>query len=238
MPAIAGAVENSPSRRTERQQTHFLTGRLPAHDVDRVLATVLFTDVVGSTDQAAGMGDRRWAELLATHDSVTRAELERSAAERSKPPATGSWPSLTDQDELYVAPARSATPCVPSASACGAGSTPARSSCAVTTSAASPSTSPNGSKSLAQPDEVLVSRTVADLVGGSGIAFADRGTHALKGVSNRWQLFAVEDPQLGSGAAGELVADPPNERAPNVRTERHQFAAIKGAGTAHRASQP
>ena len=55
----------------------FVTGRLPRHDLDRVLATVLFTDVVGSTDQAAGMGDRRWSELLATHDGLTRAELER-----------------------------------------------------------------------------------------------------------------------------------------------------------------
>jgi hypothetical protein len=55
----------------------FVTGRLPRHDVDRVLATVLFTDVVSSTDQVAGMGDRRWSELLATHDGVTRAELER-----------------------------------------------------------------------------------------------------------------------------------------------------------------
>ena len=55
----------------------FVTGRLPRHDVDRVLATVMFTDVVGSTDQAAGMGDRRWSELFATHDGLTRAELER-----------------------------------------------------------------------------------------------------------------------------------------------------------------
>jgi hypothetical protein len=55
----------------------FVTGRLPTHDVDRVLATVVFTDVVGSTDQAAGVGDRRWLELLATHNGLTRTELER-----------------------------------------------------------------------------------------------------------------------------------------------------------------
>jgi class 3 adenylate cyclase len=57
----------------------------------------------------------------------------------------------------------------------------------------------------AQPDEVLVSRTVADLVGGSGIPFADRGTHALKGVPDQWRLFAVEDPRLGADATGELA---------------------------------
>jgi class 3 adenylate cyclase len=60
-------------------------------------------------------------------------------------------------------------------------------------------------QALAQPDEVLVSRTVTDLVGGSGIAFADRGTHALKGVPDQWQLFAVEDSPLGSDPADELV---------------------------------
>ena len=55
---------------------------------------------------------------------------------------------------------------------------------------------------LAQPDEVLVSRTVADLVGGSGMRFADHGTYVLKGVPDPWQLFAVEDPGLGSAARG------------------------------------
>jgi class 3 adenylate cyclase len=57
----------------------------------------------------------------------------------------------------------------------------------------------------AQPDEVLVSRTVADLVGGSGIAFADRGNSCAQGRPQPWQLFAVEDPQLGSDPAAELA---------------------------------
>src|SRR5262249_14193419 len=56
----------------------FVTGRLPHHEVNRVLATVMFTDVVGSTDQAGAMGDRRWSELLATHHDLIRAELERA----------------------------------------------------------------------------------------------------------------------------------------------------------------
>src|SRR5262249_30563957 len=54
-----------------------INGRLTTPQVDRMLATVLFTDVVASTEQVAGMGDRRWSELLATHDTLTRAELER-----------------------------------------------------------------------------------------------------------------------------------------------------------------
>jgi class 3 adenylate cyclase len=60
-------------------------------------------------------------------------------------------------------------------------------------------------QAFAQPDEVLVSRTVTDLVGGSGIAFADRGTHALKGVPDPWHLFAVEDSPLGSDPADEIA---------------------------------
>jgi pimeloyl-ACP methyl ester carboxylesterase len=76
------------------------------------------------------------------------------------------------------------------------------------------STGTTPSKALAQPDEVLVSRTVADLVGGSGIPFADRGTHALKGVPNQWQLFAVQDP---------LGADTPRcgRRTPTARSLLH-----------------
>ena len=55
----------------------FLTGHLPGHDSDRVLATVLFTDIVGSTEHAARMGDRRWKDLLAAHDALVGAEVER-----------------------------------------------------------------------------------------------------------------------------------------------------------------
>jgi hypothetical protein len=75
-----------------------------------------------------------------------------------------------------------------------------------TKSAASPSTSPNASRAHARPDEVLVSRTVADIVSGSGMTFAGRGTHALKGVPNEWQLFAAEGSALGSDVADGLVS--------------------------------
>jgi pimeloyl-ACP methyl ester carboxylesterase len=123
----------------------FVTGRLPDHEVDRVLATVMFTDVVGSSEQAAGMGDRRWSELLATHDG-TAPNSDGSAVERSGRLATGSWRPLTGRDELCAAPVPSATRSERSASTCGLGSTPVRLSCTVTRSAASPSTSPNASK--------------------------------------------------------------------------------------------
>src|SRR5262249_6740548 len=176
----------------------FVTGRLPHHELDRVLATVMFTDVVGSTDQVAGMGDRRWAELLATHDSVTRAELERFRGREIQTTGDGFL-------AVFDGPGRAV-----------------RCACAIRDGVRAIGISVRGGlhtgeielrgddiggfavhiaqrvQALAQPDEVLVSRTVADLVAGSGIAFADRGTHALKGVPNPWQVFAVEDPQLGS----------------------------------------
>jgi class 3 adenylate cyclase len=182
----------------------FVTGRLPRREVDRVLATVLFTDVVGSTDQVAGMGDRRWSELLATHDGLTRAELERF---RGREIATTGDGFLATFD----GPGR-AVRC-----ACAIRDAVRAIGINVRVGLHTGEIDLHGDdirgiavhiaqrvQAHAQPDQVLVSRTVADLVGGSGIVFEDRGVHALKGVPNRWQLFAVEDPGLGTGAASEL----------------------------------
>jgi class 3 adenylate cyclase len=172
----------------------FVTGRLPRHEVDRVLATVLFTDVVGSTDQVAGMGDRRWSELLATHDSLTRAELERFRGRE-----------ITTTGDGFLAtfdgPGR-AVRC-----ACAIRDAVRAIGIEIRVGLHTGEIELRGEdiggiavhiaqrvQAHAQPDEVLVSRTIADLVGGSGIAFADRGTHTLKGVPNEWQLLAVEDP--------------------------------------------
>jgi class 3 adenylate cyclase len=183
----------------------FVTGRLPRHDVDRVLATVLFTDVVGSTEQAAGMGDRRWSELLGTHDGLTRAELERFRGRE-----------ITTTGDGFLAtfdgPGR-AVRC-----ACGIRDAVRAIGIHVRVGLHTGEIELRGDdiggiavhiaqrvQAHAQPDEVLVSRTVADLVGGSGITFADRGTHALKGIPNQWQLFAVEGSALASGAADQLL---------------------------------
>jgi class 3 adenylate cyclase len=183
----------------------FVTGRLPRHDTDRVLATVMFTDVVSSTEQVAGMGDRRWSELLATHDGLTRAELERFRGREIE--TTGDGFLAT-----FDGPGRAV-----------------RCACAIRDAVRAIGINVRGGlhtgeielrgdhiggiavhiaqrvQALAQPNEVFASRTVVDLVGGSGIPFADRGAHALKGVPNEWQLFAVQDP-LGSDPTGDLVA--------------------------------
>jgi class 3 adenylate cyclase len=183
----------------------FVSGRLPRHHVDRVLATVLFTDVVSSTPKVAGMGDRRWSELLATHDGLTRAELERFRGREIR--ATGDGFLAT-----FDGPGR-AVRC-----ACAIRDAVRAIGIGVRVGLHTGEIELHGDEiggiavhiaqrvqGLAQPDEVLVSRTVVDLVGGSGIPFADRGTHALKGVPDPWHLFAVEDSPLGSDPAGELA---------------------------------
>ncbi len=182
----------------------FVTGRLPRRDVDRVLATVMFTDVVGSTDQVAGMGDRRWSELLATHDDLTRAELEHFRGREIQ--TTGDGFLAT-----FDGPGRAVRCACAIRDAVRAIGIKVR--VGVHTGEIELHADDIGGiavhiaqrvQAFAQPDEVLVSRTVADLVGGSGIPFADRGAHALKGVPNEWQLFAVQDP-LGSDPTGDLV---------------------------------
>jgi class 3 adenylate cyclase len=183
----------------------FVTGRLPRHDVNRVLTTVLFTDVVSSTEQAAGMGDRRWSELLATHDGLTRAELEHFRGREIQ--TTGDGFLAT-----FDGPGRAVRCACAIRDAVRAIGINVR--CGLHTGEIELHADDIGGiavhitqrvQALAQPDEVLVSRTVADLVGGSGITFADRGTHALKGVPDDWRLFAVDDPSLGSGPAGEVA---------------------------------
>jgi len=183
----------------------FVTGQLPPRQIDRVLATMLFTDVVSSTDQVAGMGDRRWSELLATHDSLTRAELERFRGREIG--TTGDGFLAT-----FDGPGR-AVRC-----ACAIRDAVRAIGIHVRVGLHTGEIELHGEdiggiavhiaqrvQTHAQPDEVLVSRTVVDLVGGSGIPFTDRGTHTLKGVPDPWQLFAVEDPQAGSNPARELA---------------------------------
>jgi class 3 adenylate cyclase len=182
----------------------FVTSRLPRHDVERVLATVLFTDLVGSTDQVAGMGDRRWSELLATHDGLTRAELERFRGREIG--TTGDGFLAT-----FDGPGR-AVRC-----ACAIRDAVRAIGLKVRVGLHTGEIELRGDdirgiavhiaqrvEALAQPNEVLASRTVADLVAGSGIPFADRGTHALKGVPDQWQLFAVEDLRTRSEPARDL----------------------------------
>ena len=174
----------------EGQATAFPSGS----GADRILATVMFSDIVSSTERAAEVGDLRWRHELDRHDELVRAELKAHGGREIKTTGDGFL-------ALFDAPAR--------AIRCGvairdrlravglevriglhSGEVELRGNdvggIAVNLGARVAETGSEG--------DVVVSSTVRDLVAGSGITFADRGEHALKGVPDRWRLFAAADP--------------------------------------------
>ena len=156
-----------------------------------MLTTLLFTDVVGSTERVAAIGDRAWRTVLDRHDDAVRHQLRRFAGCEEKLIGDGMLATFDGPPTRSVAARRSATPPARSVSTSGWGSTPARLSDAAPRLLASRSTSRIACAQAAQPSEVLVTRTVVDLVAGSGISFNDRGEHTLKGIPTAWQLFVV-----------------------------------------------
>ena len=170
----------------------FLTGRRSAHHTDRVLATVLFTDIVGSTEHAARLGDSAWRLFLDRHDQVTKHEVDRWRGELIK--STGDGALAT-----FDGPARAIRCATALQEALRSNHVDIRAGLhtgeielrvgdvlGIGVHIAS------RVAAMARPGEILVSRTVTDLVVGSGIAFEDRGEHELKGVPGAWRLFAVE----------------------------------------------
>jgi class 3 adenylate cyclase len=172
-------------------QQEFLTGARAVPETDRVLATVLFTDIVDSTRMAADLGDQRWREVLERHQRAVREDLEHFNGREVK--STGDGFLAT-----FDGPARAI-----------------RCASAILRSAETSGLSVRAGlhtgecemmgddiggiavhiaarvSAQAEPQELLVSRTVRDLVAGSGLQFADRGVHTLKGVPDTWQLYAV-----------------------------------------------
>jgi class 3 adenylate cyclase len=170
----------------------FLTGVRVAEEPDRVLSTVMFTDVVGSTEQATALGDRRWRDVLDAHDGAVREQLRKYRGHEIK--TTGDGFLAT-----FDGPAR-AIRC-----ACAIRDAARDLGLAVRVGVHSGEIELRGDdiagvavviaqrvSAQAQPHEVLVSSTVKDLVAGSGLAFSDRGAHELKGVPDAWRLLAVE----------------------------------------------
>jgi class 3 adenylate cyclase len=172
----------------------FLTGSRPERAPDRVLATVLVTDIVGSTRHAARLGDRAWCDLLARHHAIVRKELD---AFRGREIDTAGDGFLATFD----GPARAIGCACRIRDAVRALGIELRAGLhtgeielegdqvrgiAVHTGARIAAT--------AEPGEILASSTVKDLVSGSGLSFSDRGLHALKDIPRSWQLFAVVSP--------------------------------------------
>jgi pimeloyl-ACP methyl ester carboxylesterase len=170
----------------------FLTGERVAAEPDRVLATVMFTDIVSSTQRAAAMGDRRWRDALDAHDAAIRRQL---VAFRGREVQTTGDGFLATFD----GPARGIR--------CGRAIVEAALELGmeVRVGLHTGEVEMRGDdiggvavhigqrvSALAQASEIMVSSTVKDLVAGSGIEFESRGEHELKGVPGRWQLFSVK----------------------------------------------
>jgi pimeloyl-ACP methyl ester carboxylesterase len=169
----------------------FLTGVREAPEPDRVLATVLFTDLVGSTERATELGDRRWRELLEAHHAAVRRELERFGG-REIDTAGDGFLSAFDGPARAI---RCADAVVNAISALGlevrAGVHTGE--CEVIGDKLAGVAVHIGARVAvcAGAGEVLVSSTVRDLIAGSGIELEDRGLHALKGVEDERRLYAV-----------------------------------------------
>ena len=170
----------------------FLTGARSAPEPDRVLATVMFTDIVGSTERALELGDARWRELLSTYQSSTRREIERARGREVKTLGDGCLAT-------FDGPAR-AIRCG-HALVDGARSLGLEMRIGLHSGEVELIGDDVGGiavhiaarvASLADAGEVLVTSTVKDLVAGSGIAFDDRGAQQLKGIEDEWRLFAAE----------------------------------------------
>jgi class 3 adenylate cyclase len=171
----------------------FLTGERPIAPIDRILATVLFTDIVGSTARAASVGDQRWRSTLDAHDRAVREQLRRFRGNEINTTGDGFVAS-------FDGPAR-AIRCAQAISEAtqnlgielrlglhtGECEVRGNDLAGLTVHIA------GRVAAAAEPDEILVSNTVKDLVAGSGITFADRGEHDLRGVPDGWRLYTVRD---------------------------------------------
>ena len=169
----------------------FLTGERPEPELDRVLKTILFTDIVGSTQRAVELGDRRWRELLDHHDATVRGVLSRFRGEEIDTTGDGFFAAFDGPARAI----RCAQAIVHDAGRLGlevrAGLHTGE--CEVRGGGLAGIAVHTGARvaALAGSGEILVTSTVRDLVAGSNIDFADRGSHSLKGVPGQWQILAV-----------------------------------------------
>jgi class 3 adenylate cyclase len=217
--AIAGEIEE------------FLTGARAGGRPDRVLTTVLFTDIVDSTKRAAELGDSAWRELLERHDALVRSQLAQFRGHEVKQTGDGFLAS-------FDGPAR-AIQC-----ACSIGEEARGLGIEVRAGLHTGECELIGDDlagvavhvaarvgAKAGPGEVLVSGTVKDLVMGSGIDLADKGEHELKGVPGEWRLFAVEADQARLPGAEAKRAPAPSAR-PNITDRAARRIARSAPGLA------
>jgi class 3 adenylate cyclase len=192
LPGTDALSFGSESERLLDEVEQFLTGARKLPDPERILATVMFSDIVDSTRRAAELGDRTWRQLLETLEEVVAGELDRFRGRAIKTMGDGFLAT-------FDGPARAIRCAVAIKQAMAEFGLDVRSG--LHTGEIEVMGADVGGIALhigarvgaiAGSGEVLVSGTVKDLVVGSGIVFADRGEHELKGVPGTWRLFAVE----------------------------------------------
>jgi pimeloyl-ACP methyl ester carboxylesterase/class 3 adenylate cyclase len=216
----------------------FITGTRHVAEPERVLATVMFTDIVGSTERAAQLGDRRWRELLERHDVLVRAHLELFDGREVKTTGDGFLAA-------FDGPAKA----IRCASAINqeVGKLGIVTRAGVHTGECEQRGDDLGGLAVhigarvgakAKDGEVLVSSTVKELVVGSGIEFEDRGCETLKGVPEEWRLFAVsgrgERPAVVAVDGGRSDLPGPDEHL--SRTDRVRIGLAKRTPRASRAA--
>jgi class 3 adenylate cyclase len=169
----------------------FLTGVRPIPKADRVLATLLFVDIAGSTERAVALGDRRWRELQEAYHALVRRELAHYRGREIDIAGAGLLAT-------FDGPARGIRCASAICEAVRQLGIEVRAGlhtgeCEVSRDRVSGIAVHTEARvaAKASPGEVLVSSTVKDLVAGAGLKFEDRGEHALKGVPGQWRLFAV-----------------------------------------------
>jgi class 3 adenylate cyclase len=169
----------------------FLTGERPQAEIDRILTTVMFTDIVDSTRIAADVGDQRWRAMLDSHDGVVRDQLRHFRGEEVNTTGDGfvarfDGPARAVRCALAIAQeARELGIAIRAGLHTGECERRGGDIAGLAVHVAA------RVSSYAGPGDVLVSRTVADLVVGSGLTFDDRGDHVLKGVPGEWRIFAA-----------------------------------------------
>ena len=186
----------------------FLTGARHRADPERALATVLFTDIVGSTERAAELGDERWRSLIERHDEVTRAVLDRYAGRVIKTLGDGFLAAFEGPAKAIRCARAICAEVEPLGIELRAGIHTGE--CELRGADLTGVAVNVGARigALARPSEVLVSSTVRELVLGCGIEFADRGTQVLKGVPGEWRLYGVgRDGRTDARPVSEVDAD-------------------------------
>ena len=184
-------VDDDAHRATMEATARFVSRLTRPTGSERVLATILFTDIVGSTELAARIGDSAWRDILQRHHAIVRRELARFQGRELDTAGDGFFASFDGPARAVQAASAIRDALLPLEIQIRSGLHTGE--CEVSDGKIAGIAVSIGARiaSLAAPGEVLVSSTVKDLVAGSGLRFEDRGDHNLKGIPEAWRLFSV-----------------------------------------------